>query len=159
MIPVGALQLGLLVAIAICCVALWNQIFLFRSAGQQIVNYEPRRAVPWGPLDVVALAVGTVLIVNLCTFPLHHLEKQSAETQKSEEGTADDQPSESPDLSEKAASDNAATEELTLSLPTLSLRKPQPQQVRRNRRRPTHLACSCRHRSVPCCRSRPAWPG
>src|SRR6185437_14626497 len=46
MIPPGALQLGLLVAIAICCVALWNQIFALRAAGHQIVSYEPRRIVP-----------------------------------------------------------------------------------------------------------------
>jgi membrane protease YdiL (CAAX protease family) len=111
MIPVGALQLGLLVAIAICCVALWNQIFLFRSAGQQIVNYEPRRAVPWGPLDVVALAVGTVLIVNLCTFPLRHLEQQSPETQESAEKAAGDTADERSNANEGSPNSDAGTEE------------------------------------------------
>lgn len=66
MVPIGAVQLGLIVAIVIGCVALWNYIFALRSAGHPAVLYEPRVPVPWGPRDVVIVAVSTIAIVGLC---------------------------------------------------------------------------------------------
>ncbi len=47
-----------MVAIAIGCVALWNQVFALWSAGYDIVGFEPRRSVPWGPRDVVVILIG-----------------------------------------------------------------------------------------------------
>ncbi len=79
MFPIGALQLGLIVAIVIGCVALWNQIFALQSAGYDIVTYEPRRSVPWGPRDVVVILIGVVAIVNLCTLSVAWLTKHPKE--------------------------------------------------------------------------------
>lgn len=66
MVPIGAVHLGLIVAIVIGCVVLWNYIFALRSAGYPVVPYEPRLPVPWGPRDVVIVAVATIAIVGLC---------------------------------------------------------------------------------------------
>ena len=80
MFPISALHLGLIVAIAIGCVALWNQIFALWSAGYDIVGYESRRSVPWGPRDVVVILIGVIVIVNLCTLSVTWLTKHQNES-------------------------------------------------------------------------------
>ena len=56
-----------------------NQIFALQSAGYDIVTYEPRRSVPWGPRDVVVILIGVVAIVNLCTLSVAWLTKHPKE--------------------------------------------------------------------------------
>ncbi|MES1213621.1 MAG: CPBP family intramembrane glutamic endopeptidase [Singulisphaera sp.] len=93
MFPIGALHLGLMVAIAFACVVLWNQIFASLSAGYPIVTYESRRPVPWGPRDVVLIVVGTILIIRVCAWPLtaltHH-ESENVVATSEEAATAQD---------------------------------------------------------------------
>jgi len=70
MSPVEALQSGLFVAIAIACLALWNQIVRRAASGREIIAYEPRRAAPWGARDVALIAVTALVLQGACAWPL-----------------------------------------------------------------------------------------
>lgn len=61
MFPVEAFHLGLFVAIAIGCFAVWNQIFVSLAARRELVPYVPRRPVPWSGRDVAL--IGLLLFV------------------------------------------------------------------------------------------------
>ena len=59
--------------------ALWNHIFALRSAGHELVTYEPRRAVPWGARDVALVAVVAILLQGASAW-IFYPQGQEADT-------------------------------------------------------------------------------
>jgi len=95
MFPLAALQLGLIIAIGLTCVALWNYIFAQVSSRQEIVSYEPRRCVPWSGSDVGLAAVAWLAMQILCTLPFALETTDSATTAETQTVDAvDEEPEE-----------------------------------------------------------------
>jgi membrane protease YdiL (CAAX protease family) len=68
MFPFAALQLGILLAIVLASILLWNHIFALHSAGRELVPYEKRTSVPWSGRDVALVAAAVIVLPSICAW-------------------------------------------------------------------------------------------